>query len=602
LTRCGSTMLRQPAKWQCLNFDLFDFSLFATAAIKGASMGQEVTTRMVKSLTLALILLLAARLENAQACLGPHQRTFPTCEIGAPRSDERTAVVYVNGGSALSSVTPGSDGMVTEVVDVEIGVADKPHYIVLSSGKPIIWRFKGRIDAISRVVVLGSQFNGGTRNGVVGVPRDRIVFARTDVEKLKSRMTTRSSCDSFYGACEASAYFDIPRADRMHLAGDAPSERYGADQFVERVTGDVIRIPQDGWTEVGERESWRQWADGWQSKLGRHELVGGEGYIETSQNYERGLIKIDAASVVSPETVRDYSILPAAEGIRQLLADGSLAGPDDARFKAAYERWNERISRPYRSKLDPGFLFSYKVSYLTTRPMTLPAALYRTAFLVDEGVDAPDMSGNSYRACLYYADLRGIQVDPRKSRDPRCVGESPLLGSLVFSESERQIASAAWSFDRMQQASQADKDKCKILTVAGDAYFAGIAVSESAARPPAAARRRIDVIVERPGKVALYLEKSSGRTDWYILPSGADADHERRARRGFGPAVRSSRIGSVCSGPDDPSVCSDPDDADGPDDPYDPSMASIIAAGTNSERLPPIPAAQIRAPRRAGGA
>jgi hypothetical protein len=80
---------------------------------------------------------------------------------------KRTAVVYVNSGSAFSSVTPGSDGMVTEVVDIEIGVADKPHYIVLSSGKPIIWRFTGRIDAVSRVVVLGSQFNGATRSGVI---------------------------------------------------------------------------------------------------------------------------------------------------------------------------------------------------------------------------------------------------------------------------------------------------------------------------------------------------------------------------------------------------------------------------------------------------
>ena len=61
-----------------------------------------------------------------------------------------------------------------------------------------------------------------------------------------------------------------------------------------------------------------------------------------------------------------------AAGIRQLLADGSLVGPDDARFKAAYDKWNERISRPYRSEFGPSFLFSYKVNYLTTRPMMLP--------------------------------------------------------------------------------------------------------------------------------------------------------------------------------------------------------------------------------------
>src|SRR5215831_2971772 len=428
------------------------FTLCDSCDRGGASMRQEVATRMVKSLILAFILLFAARLENAHACMGPHQRTFPTCEISAPRSDERTTIVYVNSGNALSSVTLGSDAIVTEVVDVEIGVADKPHYIALSSGKPIIWRFTGRIDAISRVVVLGSQYNGVARSGVVGVPRDRIIFAKTDIEKLKNR--TPTSCDSFYKACEASAYFDIPKADRMQLAGDAPSERHGVDQFIERLRGGVVRIPQDGWVEAEARGRWQTRADGLTTMsgpaLGRYEPFGGTGYVETSQNYERGLIKIEATSVVSQEAVRDYSILPATAGIRQLLADGNLVGPDDARFKAAYDKWNERISRPYRSKLDPNFLFSYKVNYLTTRPMTLPAGLDRIALLVGEGVEAPDMNGNHYGACLYYADLRDVQLDPRKSGDPRC---DASFGSLVLSRSESSLAMMARSFDRMQQAS-----------------------------------------------------------------------------------------------------------------------------------------------------
>jgi hypothetical protein len=412
---------------------------------------------MVKSLGLAFVLLFAARPENAHACLFAHERTFPTCEIDAPRSDERTTVVYVNSGSGLSSVTPGSDGMVTEVVDIEIGVADKPHHIVLSSGKPIIWRFMGRIDAISRVVVLGSQFHGATRSGVVGVPLDRVVFAKTDLERLKNRMQTWSSCDSFYRACEASAYFDIPKAARMQLAGDAPSERYGVDQFVERLRGGVIKIPQDGWVEVGERGGLQKRADRWQMSIGRYEAASGEGYVETSQNYERGLIKIDAASVVSPETVRDYSILPAALGITQLLADGSLVGPDDDRFKAAYDKWNERSSQPYRNEFGPSFLFSYKVNYLTTRPMTLPAGLDRVALLVGEGVEAPDMNGNSHHdACLFFADLRELQVDRRKSGDPRC---DAGWGTLVLSMSERSLAMRARSLDRNRQAGQADKDK-----------------------------------------------------------------------------------------------------------------------------------------------
>jgi hypothetical protein len=419
---------------------------------------REVTKQTAK---LVIFLLFSGHSENADACLWEHIRTFPACEISAPRGDERTTVVYVNSGSALSSVTPGSDELVTEVVDIEIGVAEKPHYIVLSSGKPIIWRFTGRIDAISRVVVLGSQYIGATRSGVVGVPHDRIFFAKTDIDKLRKWMQTRSSCDSFYFACEASTYFDIPKAARMQLAGDAPSVRYGVDQFIERLRGDVLRIPRDGWVEAGPRGDWQTGTNGWTAiaksgPFGRYEPVGGMGYIETSQNYERGLIKIDAASVASPETVRDYSILPGTAGIRQLLADGSLVGPDDARFRAAYHKWDERISRPYRSKLGPNFLFSYKVSYLTTRPMTLPAGLDRIALLVGEGVEAPEMNGNYYTACLFYADLRQVHVDRQNSGDPRC---DAGWGSLVLSDAERSLAAKARSIDRMRQAGQTDKDK-----------------------------------------------------------------------------------------------------------------------------------------------
>jgi hypothetical protein len=61
-------------------------------------------------------------------------------------------------------------------------------------------------------------------------------------------------------------------------------------------------------------------------------------------------------------------------------------------------------------------------------------------------------------------------------------------------------------------------EKCRAFMVAGDTYFAGIAVSEGAAQRPVTPRR-IDVIVNRAGKVALYLEMSRGRADWHILPS-----------------------------------------------------------------------------------
>jgi len=168
------------------------------------------------TIVVSTYLVVWAETDGAAACSGPHTRVFPTCEIDAPRADERTTVIYANGGKALSSATLGSDSVVTEVVDVEIEPAEKPHYIALSSGKPVIWRFTGRVDTVSRVVVLGSQYDGTARAGVVGVPKERVTFAKTDLEALKK--VQHHSCLSLYRACELSAYFDIPKADRMELA------------------------------------------------------------------------------------------------------------------------------------------------------------------------------------------------------------------------------------------------------------------------------------------------------------------------------------------------------------------------------------------------
>jgi hypothetical protein len=89
---------------------------------------------------------------------------------------------------------------------VEIAAADKPHNILLSSGKAIIWRFFGRVDLVSQVIALGSQYEGNKIIGIVGIPQDRIVFPDIDENALKTVPLT--SCTSIYAACEASAYFD----------------------------------------------------------------------------------------------------------------------------------------------------------------------------------------------------------------------------------------------------------------------------------------------------------------------------------------------------------------------------------------------------------
>src|SRR5262249_29949222 len=173
---------------------------------------------------IALLVIVTLQASPAAACMGPHTRTFPACEISTPRDDERVTAIYAHGGQGLSSVALGSDYRVTEVVDIEIEAAEKPHYIALSSGKPIIWRFTGRVDTVSRVVVFGSQLSGSSYAGIVGIDPGRILFTKADLEKLKSIRAT--TCDSFYRACEISSYFDVSKAGRMELAGPEPARRH----------------------------------------------------------------------------------------------------------------------------------------------------------------------------------------------------------------------------------------------------------------------------------------------------------------------------------------------------------------------------------------
>ena len=154
---------------------------------------------------------------SGRSVYGAAREGFPVCSIPAPRAAERTTVIYANSGKALASVSLGSDAVVTEVVDVEIGPSDKPHNIVLSSGKSIIWRFSGRTELVSQVVALGSQYDGGKNIGIIGIPQERIVYPDIDENGLKN--VSRTSCTSIYAACEASAYFEVPEAGRMRLAG-----------------------------------------------------------------------------------------------------------------------------------------------------------------------------------------------------------------------------------------------------------------------------------------------------------------------------------------------------------------------------------------------
>jgi hypothetical protein len=476
--------------------------------------------RLVRRLTCSAIALLTLT-ATAGACVGPHIRLYPTCDVTAPRSDERVALIYAYGGQALSSAALGGDDNVTEAVDVEIGAADKPHYIALSSGKSVIWRFSGRIDTISRVMVLGSQLAGAAQSGVVGVPRERVHFVAPDLELLNR--APRTTCHATYRACDLSAVFAIQNPDRSELAGTAPAHRYGVDQFVEHIRAARVRIPQDGNVEAPADESIERLAGGGTAIThrgrGRQEYDVGADYYETSAAYPLGLVAIDPAEVVSAGTVRPYDILPASAGIAQLVADGTLVAPSSQRFKRAYEEWDAAISAPYRSRLDPDFRFAYQVDYLITRPMRLPAGLDGTIFLVDANVPPPAVRGAGPRTCIFFADRRALRVDSAEEIDARCDRRGGAPGLPHW---QRGLVAAQEALDHGRPFDPTSTAACTTASVPDGAYFVGIAAAEQPDWDRDAGdgtARRVDVVVKRAGRVALYLEMNGGPTDWHVMPS-----------------------------------------------------------------------------------
>ena len=475
---------------------------------------QIVAVRTFVYLLGLIALLVTTQTKPAVACAAPHIRVFPVCEFSTPRGNERVTAIYAHGGKGLASVALGSDDLVTEVVDVEIEAAKTPHYIALSSGKPIIWRFTGRVDTISRVVVFGSQLISSNHAGIVGIERSRILFTKADMDGL--RKVPLTSCHSSYNACELSTYFDIPKASRMKLAGPEPTHRLRVVQFAEQFTAGTISVPRDGWVAAAIPDDR---APNHTLAIGRHELFGGNDYLRTSQAHERGTIGIDTASVVSQQNVSEYRTLPATAGIKQLLGSGALVSAGTPQFASAYEKWNDSLSRLYRSHLDPSFSFNYRVDYLVTQPARLPAALRPISFLVAEGLETPQLGGGSLGACLFFADQRELTLDRRVDPDPRCdrISISALRGP------QSNLASITRSLDRMKQWSELEKEKCRKFSFPGEnPFFVGIAAKDLAgwgAPGAASVRRQVDVIVKRPGKIALYLEMWGGAIDWYIRPT-----------------------------------------------------------------------------------
>lgn len=266
---------------------------------------------------------------EAQSLLKERRRLAEAgCQM-APASAEAEIVFFgAFNGKRRSSAYVGSPGMETAIIDVEIEQGDGPLYIVLASGRAVIWHVSGATDRIERVLATSSEsaereaIRAGQRlspgpittsaAGVIGVPKSKV-------------LTGGPNCGgSAYRVSEG----DRKRVDAIvqFIAGRSPDlVAFEAAPHTVALPSATITTPEDFPPAV---------AVGW----GRYASTL---WKEIQPGDTPWLVEIDPDQVASNEAVGAYEPLPGHYGIAEMVMQGILEPDDKSRLRVLRDvkRW-----------------------------------------------------------------------------------------------------------------------------------------------------------------------------------------------------------------------------------------------------------------------
>lgn len=262
---------------------------------------QAITAKMVEIERARAMALQAQRIAAEQ------EKTLQACRLPQLAEGSKLVVFSAYEGRGLSTVSLGDDDVEVTVADVVIEQGEGVLDIVLLSYDAQIWRLRGAVGRIGRVIA-SSYHRGGPndatpRVGVTGVPADKVV------------VPGRSDCLRYFSS-EANA--DRPRtlaaiATLTKRTPDAVFATYGVStlslpsgQLDEKATlPAMIALPVSGPATA----VWRQML----------------------RFNPSGLIRINPSDVVSPLAARSYAVLPQQAGLAQLVEDGTLTASANGR-------------------------------------------------------------------------------------------------------------------------------------------------------------------------------------------------------------------------------------------------------------------------------
>jgi Ca2+-binding EF-hand superfamily protein len=241
-----------------------------------------------------------------------------------PKASDAAKVVLVGsyGPEALSSATIGSQDLAvrTGVIDVEPG--KEPLYLVVTSFDPAIWRLRGAVGRIERLVLATGR---PERTGEL--PQDKSVVGATNIGVDRITFLPPGKCIKFF--------FDAPSGDAAVAAAAVISEvGKGIATIAGRYSFSAVAVPSGRMHSLsgpGEGKTLViQQTAGTLKVLGSSKnIVVQAGAIDPKTNLHRfspgGVVIIDPKSVVASLPVEKYDVLPQEAGLIQLLKEGKVA-------------------------------------------------------------------------------------------------------------------------------------------------------------------------------------------------------------------------------------------------------------------------------------
>ena len=301
-----------------------------------------------------------------------------TCQFPAVPAGAKVILLGTHEGYALSTTSLGNGDDVVSVANLWIEPGNRPLYIIVSSGSPMIWQVSGYLDRVTALVANAYTPNrkNASAAGVVGLPKDRVY------------VTPNSDCiDSFTQSQSSRA--DGASAKLRNILGRS------ADSILANQSVNTVSLPSgifDNMAAYGDAV---------------HVRMSGPGGPLWRQLFKRrpgGLVRVTPYSVVSRLQAKPYEVLPRQAGLARLLEDGALEiigshelVTDDGTPIRGAEEHGINVSNENGELSD----FSTHREFRILKKFSYPPGLsngHAVWFLLAPGVERPD--GNPGQSCL----------------------------------------------------------------------------------------------------------------------------------------------------------------------------------------------------------